>query len=35
MDPEVLQTLIAKARDLGFPTDELIIVEHGTATSER
>ena len=30
MDSEVLQTLIAKARDLGFPTDELIMVEHGT-----
>ena len=28
MDPEVLQTLIAKARDLGFATDELIMVEH-------
>ena len=27
MDPEVLQTLIAKARDLGFATDELIMVE--------
>ena len=28
MDPEVLQALIAKARDLGFATDELIMVEH-------
>jgi apolipoprotein D and lipocalin family protein len=28
MDPEVLQSLIAKARDLGFATDELIMVEH-------
>ena len=28
MDPGVLQTLIAKARDLGFATDELIMVEH-------
>ena len=27
MDPEVLQTLIAKARDLGFATDELIMVD--------
>ena len=27
MDPGVLQTLIAKARDLGFATDELIMVE--------
>ena len=28
MNPEVLQTLVAKARDLGFATDELIMVEH-------
>ncbi len=28
MNPEVLQRLIAKARDLGFAADELIMVEH-------
>ena len=28
MSPEVLQTLVAKARDLGFATDELIMIEH-------
>lgn len=27
MDPELLQTLIAKARNLGFATDELIMVD--------
>lgn len=28
MNPDVLQGLIAKARELGFATDELIFVEH-------
>lgn len=28
MEPELLQALIGKARDLGFDTDELIMVEH-------
>jgi apolipoprotein D and lipocalin family protein len=28
MKPQVLQALIAKARDLGFATEELIFVEH-------
>ncbi len=28
MNPQILQRLITKARDLGFATDELIFVEH-------
>ena len=31
LEPEVLQGLIGKARDLGFNTDELIVVEHAAA----
>ena len=29
LSPTILDTLIAQARDLGFATDELIVVEHG------
>ena len=30
IDDAILDRLVAKARGLGFPTDELIMVEHGT-----
>lgn len=32
LDAEILAALIAKAKDLGFPTDELILVEHSAST---
>jgi lipocalin len=34
MKPELLQALIGKARDLGFDTDELIMVEHAPGAPE-
>jgi apolipoprotein D and lipocalin family protein len=30
LDEAILERLVAKARELGFPTDELIMVEHGS-----
>ncbi len=32
LSPEIRQRLVDKARDLGFPVDELILVDHGSAT---
>ena len=34
MDPDVLQGLIGKAGELGFDTDELIMVEHAPGSPE-
>ena len=31
LSPEIRQRLVDKARDLGFPVDELILVDHGSA----
>lgn len=33
LDDAILDHLVAKARELGFPTDELIMVEHGTGSA--
>jgi apolipoprotein D and lipocalin family protein len=32
LSPEIRNRLVARARDLGFPVDELILVEHGRPT---
>ena len=34
MDPELLQSLVASARELGFATDELIMVDHHATLTE-